>query len=133
MCQVTDMLREEFLVNEEAPFLARRALTREMREELHETTLAIASLVVTELIGGVLRCEPRPTEPIVVTSERHDSTLRVTVQDAGPERGSSFDCPDDATADGVSGRLLRGLSEAWGFERVNGTTIAWSEFSAAPA
>jgi anti-sigma regulatory factor (Ser/Thr protein kinase) len=126
------MLKEEFLANDDAAFLARRALSRELREDVHESALANAALVVSELIGGVLRCEPRPTEPIRVTAERHGTTLRVTVQDQGPERGSSFECPDDRTADGIAGRLLRGLSEAWGFERINGTTIAWSEFPAAP-
>jgi hypothetical protein len=127
------MLTEHFPTSEEAGVLARRALARGLAGDVAETTIATAQLVVTELIGGVLRCEPRPSSPIRLTAERHDSTLRVTVQDEGPERGSSFDCPDDRTPNGMAGRLLRGLSEAWGFERVNEATIAWSEFPAAAA
>ena len=124
------MFTEYFPTSDEAGRLARRSLARLLAEQVGEATIATAQLLVTELIGGVLRCEPRPTTPIVLTAERHDSTLRLTVQDQGPERGSSFECPDDGSADGVAGRLLRGLSEAWGFERVNDATIAWCEIPA---
>ena len=125
------MLTEDFLPSDEAGTMARRALARGLAGDVGETAIATAQLVVTELIGGVLRCEPRSSAPIRVTAELHDSTLRVTVQDEGPERGSSFDCPDDGSPDGVAGKLLRGLSEAWGFERLNGVTIAWAELPGA--
>jgi len=127
------MFTRELPVNEEAALTARWALSRQFADEVATETLHTAQLVVTELIGGVLRCEPRSTAPIRLTADRYDSSFRVTVQDEGPQRGSSFDCPDDDAPEGMTGRMLRGLCEAWGFERVNDATIAWGEFPAAPA
>jgi hypothetical protein len=125
------MLTREFPPDADAAYAARQALAGRFAREVATDTLHTAQLVVTELIGGVFRCEPRAAAPIRLTAERYDSSFRVTVQDEGPERGSSFDCPDENSAEGTAGRMLRGLCEAWGFERVNNATIAWGEFPAA--
>lgn len=124
----TELLTLDVPVSNEAATVARRAMASALLGRTDEGTIAVAQLVASELIGGVLRCDPRPSVPLRVTADRHESTLRVTVQDEGPMRRSPFELPDDGSPDGVGGRLLRDHSESWGFVRINGTTIAWSEF-----
>ena len=123
------MLQLSLPVANSSAAVARRELTAALRRSVSSSALAVAHGVATELIRGALLCEPQPAVPIELTAAQHDGTLRLTVQDAGPKRGSPFDYPDDLTAEGVSGRLLRGLCEASGFERVNDVTIAWGEFA----
>jgi hypothetical protein len=125
---VTAMLQLALDPNDDAPALARRELTVALDERVSSAALSLAHCIATELIGDALRSEPQLTEPIQVTAAPVNGTVRLTIQDTGPERASSFESPDDDTVEGLSGRMLRASCEASGFERVNDVTIAWCEF-----
>lgn len=110
--------REELTVAARPDSAARaRAFLRE-QAQLDAMRHAEADLLVTELIGNVIRHSPETTELKVRVEERTGRQVMVSVTHAHPT-------PVESPSPGVGFMLLDRLSRSWGQSSENGTLSTW--------
>ena len=111
---------------------ARSEVTRRLAQRITTGALEDVRLLITELITNALRHSGITSgDQIGVKAELTDGTVRIEVHDPGR------DGPVEVRKPGVRGGgyglfLVERLTNQWGVERRNGTTV-WAELSAGPA
>ena len=111
---------------------ARSEVTRRLAQRITTGALEDVRLLITELITNALRHSGITSgDQIGVKAELTDGTVRIEVHDPGR------DGPVEVRKPGVRGGgyglfLVERLTNQWGVERRNGTTV-WAELSAGSA
>jgi anti-sigma regulatory factor (Ser/Thr protein kinase) len=111
---------------------ARSEVTRRLAQRITNGALDDVRLLITELITNALRHSGITSDDLIgVRAELSDGTVRIEVHDPGR------DGPVEVRKPGVRGGgyglfLVERLTNQWGVERRNGTTV-WAELSAGPA
>ena len=111
---------------------ARSEVTRRLAQRVTNGALEDVRLLLTELITNALRhSDMSPDDQIGVRAELSDGTVRIEVHDPGRDGPVEVRKPG-ARGGGYGLFLVDRLTNAWGVERLNGTTV-WAELSAGPA
>ena len=111
---------------------ARSEVTQRLAQRITNGALEDVRLLLTELITNALRHSGMTSDDqIEVKAELSDGTVRIEVHDAG------LDGPVEIRKPGVRGGgyglfLVEHLTNQWGVEQLNGTTV-WAELSAGTA
>jgi serine/threonine-protein kinase RsbW len=111
---------------------ARSEVTRSLAQRITNGALEDVRLLITELITNALRHSGITSDDLIgVRAELFDGTVRIEVHDPGR------DGPVEVRKPGLRGGgyglfLVERLTNQWGVERRNGTTV-WAELSAGPA
>jgi serine/threonine-protein kinase RsbW len=111
---------------------ARSEVTRRLAKRLTVGVLEDVKLLLTELITNALRHgKLRADDEIGVKAEVTDGTVRIEVHDPG-RNGQVAPRNPGAGGGGYGLFLVESLTNQWGVERRNGTTV-WAELSSGPA
>jgi serine/threonine-protein kinase RsbW len=111
---------------------ARSEVTRRLAQRVTNGALDDVRLLLTELITNALRHSGMTSDDqIGVKAELSEGTVRIEVHDPG--RDGSVEVRKPGVRGGGYGLfLVERLTNQWGVERLNGTTV-WAELSAGPA
>jgi anti-sigma regulatory factor (Ser/Thr protein kinase) len=105
---------------------ARRALA-DVADQLSPRRLEDARLLVSELVTNAIRhAGLADADSITLVLERTEQSLRIEVCDPGPGFEMVEPTPDPARPSGWGLYLVRELSDRWGVERTDVTTV-WFE------
>ena len=105
---------------------ARRALA-DVADQLTPRRLEDARLLVSELVTNAIRhAGLAAADRITLVVETDDRALRIEVRDPGPGFELTEPTPDPARPSGWGLYLVRELSDRWGVERADDTTV-WFE------
>jgi anti-sigma regulatory factor (Ser/Thr protein kinase) len=111
---------------------ARTEVTRRLAERITSGALEDVRLLLTELITNSLRHGGvTADDKIGVKAELSDGTVRIEVHDPGRD-GPPQARPPGARGGGYGLFLVDRLTDQWGVDRRDGTTV-WAELSAGPA
>jgi anti-sigma regulatory factor (Ser/Thr protein kinase) len=111
---------------------ARTEVTRRLGQRITSGALDDVRLLLTELITNSLRHGGlRPGDEIGVKAELSGGTVRIEVHDTGRD-GPVEVRPPGARGGGYGLFLVDRLTNQWGVDRQDGTTV-WAELSAGPA
>lgn len=111
---------------------ARSEVTRRLAQRITNGALEDVRLLLTELFTNALRhSNATSDDEIGVRAELSGGTVRIEVHDPG--RDGPVELHKPGTHGGGYGLfLVERLTNQWGVERLNGTTV-WAELSAGPA
>ena len=111
---------------------ARSEVTSRLGARVTSGALEDVRLLLTELITNALRhADMAPGDEIGVKAELNDGTVRIEVHDPG--RDGPVEVRDPGARGGGYGLLLvERLTNSWGVDRLDGTTV-WAELSAGTA
>jgi len=105
---------------------ARRALS-DIADQLTPRRLEDARLLVSELVTNAIRhAGLAAADRITLVMEADERALRIEVRDPGPGFELAEPTPDPARPSGWGLYLVRELSDRWGVERADDTTV-WFE------
>ncbi|HEX6472195.1 MAG TPA: ATP-binding protein [Streptosporangiaceae bacterium] len=95
-----------------------------------ETTVADASVIVSELLSNALRhARPLPSGEVRVAWNRHGDIIEVSVSDGGastePRRGR----PTLSSLGGRGLGIVESLADCWGVRHEEGATTVWALLS----
>ena len=111
---------------------ARSEVTRRLAQRITGTALEDVRLLLTELITNSLRHGGvTPDDEIGVKAELNEGTVRIEVHDPGRD-GPVEVRPPGALGGGYGLFLVDRLTNRWGVDQRNGTTV-WAELSAGAA
>jgi anti-sigma regulatory factor (Ser/Thr protein kinase) len=111
---------------------ARTEVTRRLGQRITSGALEDVRLLLTELITNSLRHSGvTPGDEIGVKAELNEGTVRIEVHDPGRD-GPVEVRPPGAHGGGYGLFLVDRLTNRWGVDRRNGTTV-WAELSAGAA
>ena len=132
MLQIMDAISLTLPALPSSATTARSEITRRLAQRITNGALEDVRLLVTELITNALRHSGMTSDDqIGVKAELSEGTVRIEVHDPGR------DGPVEVRKPGPRGGgyglfLVDHLTNQWGVERLNGTTV-WAELSAGPA
>ena len=117
-------LRKSFVAHEQAPRLAREALSFVARD-LPEETVQTARLLVSELVTNSVRHGPSSSEATVGLSIHVDrNVIRVDVSDRSPN-GAQPKPPSELGGYGLT--IVAELASRWGSRRDGVLNVTWFE------
>jgi len=111
---------------------ARSEVTRRLAARVAVNALEDVRLLLTELVTNALRHSAiKPDDEIEVRAEVADGTVRIEVHDPGRD-GEVEQRRPGARGGGYGLFLVDRLTDRWGVERLDGTTV-WAELPAGAA
>jgi anti-sigma regulatory factor (Ser/Thr protein kinase) len=111
---------------------ARSEITRRLAQRVTHGALEDVRLLLTELITNALRHSGMtPDDEIGVRAELSGGTVRIEVHDPGRD-GPIERREPGARGGGYGLFLVERLTDEWGVEQLDGTTV-WAELPAGPA
>ena len=112
--------------------MARSELTRRLSPRVARGVLEDVRLLLTELITNALRhANVRADDEIGVRAQISGETVRIEVHDPGRDGPVEMRKPG-ARGGGYGLFLVESLTDEWGVDRKDGTTV-WAELSAGTA
>lgn len=126
MLQIMDAIVMSLPALPAAATTARCEVTRQLSARVPLAALEDVRLLLTELVTNALRHSAvRPEDEIGVRAEVNDGILRIEVHDPGRD-GEVEPRRPGARGGGYGLFLVDRLTERWGVERRDGTTV-WAE------
>lgn len=122
-----DMLSQVFLPVPTAVAASRAFVAQVLRRWCADALVDDASFIVTELVTNALL---HATSSFRVRVERLEDRVRITVDDASPDRPRRRITASDA-AHGRGIQLIEQLSHCWGSEVIPGGKAVWAELARA--
>jgi|tagenome__1003787_1003787.scaffolds.fasta_scaffold20970129_4 signal transduction histidine kinase len=117
-----------------APANARGVVTWFLNDQVPESVLENARLVITELVTNSVRHSGVSDGMVVIGVQLTPATVRLEVADPGRDGVICPRTPDPAAGGGFGLNMVQALSERWGLERAAaGGTRVWAQLSRMPA
>jgi anti-sigma regulatory factor (Ser/Thr protein kinase) len=117
-----------------APGAARIVVAQCLRDRVVPGVLAIAQLLISELVTNTVLHGRAAAEGVVIVRVRlAPETVRLEVEDPGGGGAIASRAPDAERGGGFGLNLVRAVSERWGFEQASaGRTRVWARLRRTP-